>query len=133
MAPAFAPQALKAMTPVMYLKAEELRDRWDALIATSPQYSDEEKPLDKAKIDVLHWVSRATFDIIGLAGFDYSFQALKHESEEVYLAYRTMFNVVNKGPDMKKIIEIFFPIVEKLLVSLENSREIVAVRSDSFF
>ena len=67
----------------------------------------------KALVDVVHWVSRATFDVIGLAGFDYAFRALEDESEEVYLAYRTVFATA-EGPAFKRIAELFFPIIEKI-------------------
>ena len=121
-APAFSPQALKDMSSIMFLKAEELRDRWDALIAAAvPNQCQDDKEEDKTEIDVWHWASRATFDVVGLAGFDYAFQALKHESEEVYLAYRTMFDSLDKIPSAKQIAEIFFPIIEKLLVSFKIS------------
>lgn len=76
--------------------------------------SNDKATADEVTIDVAHWVSRATFDIIGLAGFDYAFHALEDESEEVYMAYRTMFNAADKGPGFKRIAELFFPIIEKL-------------------
>lgn len=67
-------------------------------------------------IDVSHWASRATFDVIGLAGFDYHFNSLEDPSEEVYLAYRKMFDAVDKGPGLKGILRIYFPIIERILV-----------------
>jgi cytochrome P450 len=123
--PAFTNQAVKAMAPIFFQKAEELRDRWDALISetpTTPQPHDlaEAKstpPEDSAVLDVSHWVSRATFDAIGLAGFDYNFHSLKDETEEVYLAYRKMFNVADKGPGLKGLVQLYLPFVEKIFVS----------------
>ncbi|EJD04362.1 cytochrome P450 [Fomitiporia mediterranea MF3/22] len=134
--PAFTPQALKNMTPVMFHKAEELRNKWISMITdgtktkwdgivtglpkeslpkSRPGNENREKGLvDEALIDVAHWVSRATFDVIGLAGFDYAFRSLEDETEEVYLAYRTMFWAADKGPGFKRIAELFFPIIEKL-------------------
>jgi hypothetical protein len=105
------------------LITEKSTSKWDEIIAGLPEESlpkpDEEverlEHIDNdAIIDVAHWASRATFDIIGLAGFDYAFRALEDESEEVYSAYRAMFSSVDKGPQFKRIIELFFPIVEKL-------------------
>ena len=101
-------------------QAEELKDRWDTFITSSPTQStphtstSEKLQSDEATIDVAHWVSRATFDIIGLAGFDYAFHSLQDESEEVYMAYRTMFDAADKGPQFKRIAELFFPIIEKI-------------------
>ena len=57
--PSFSIQNLRALVPVVFQKGGELRDRWMGLIA------DEKKGV---RLDVCHWVSRATFDVIGLAG-----------------------------------------------------------------
>jgi hypothetical protein len=46
----------------------QLRDVLQAQIAPASS---------SAKIDVLHWVSRAAIDIIGLAGFNYDFNTLQ--------------------------------------------------------
>lgn len=114
----------------MFQKAEELKEKWDAIITSNHQQvlpciptapekhfypNDEKSLLDEAVIDVAHWVSRATLDVIGLAGFDYAFSALEHEDEEVYAAYRNMFRAADCAPGFKRIVELFFPIVEKLL------------------
>jgi hypothetical protein len=125
---------VRATTPIFFQKAEELRDRWDALLseekpktffpASSPAVLSAKKPVPvespsaQAVLDIMHWTSRATFDIIGLAGFDYHFHALQDESEDVYLAYRRMFNVADKGANLKGLLRIYFPFIEKLLVSL---------------
>jgi cytochrome P450 len=125
--PAFTTQAVKSMTPIFFQKSEELRDRWETLI------SDAALPLSKANalseasaasedptsvIDISHWLSRATLDVIGLAGFDYPFNSLQNETEGVYLAYRDMFNAVDSGPGLLGILQLYFPIIEKLFVSL---------------
>jgi hypothetical protein len=125
--PAFTNQAVKAMAAVFFQKAEELRDCWDTIIAEAPISAAQSKDMTDAKfttpaqdgavIDVSHWISRATFDAIGLAGFDYNFHSLKDETEEVYLAYRKMFNVADKGPGFKGLVQLYLPIVEKLFVS----------------
>jgi cytochrome P450 len=75
--PAFTAQAVKDMSPIFLQKAEELRDRWDALISANDPTSS-----NSATFDVAHWISRTAFDIFGLAGFDYHFNALHDESEQ---------------------------------------------------
>jgi hypothetical protein len=100
---------VKATIPICFQKAEELRDRLDGLLSE-----------DTSKIDITHWISRATFDVIGLAGFDYNFHALQDESEEVYLAYRRLFDVADKGPvGMRGLLQMYSPFIEKVLVSIE--------------
>ncbi len=99
----------------MFGKAEELKYKWDAFISSSPQSADEKKT-DSVTIDVANWLSRTSFDIIGLTAFDYSFNALSDETDEVYNAYKTMLDAQAKGPGFKRILELFFPILETLLV-----------------
>lgn len=57
--PAFSIQNLRGLVPVCFTKGNQLKDRWMQMIR------DQNEP---AKIDVCHWISRATFDVIGLAG-----------------------------------------------------------------
>jgi cytochrome P450 len=59
--PAFSIQNMRALVPLVFRKGEELKDRWLSMIA--------EQDGDGAiRLDVAHWISRATFDVIGLAG-----------------------------------------------------------------
>ncbi|KAB5596050.1 hypothetical protein CTheo_567 [Ceratobasidium theobromae] len=83
--PAFSPANLREFVPIFFDKAKELQTRWDDTIR-----SHHAKDTD---IDVYHWMARATFDIIGLAGFDYSFNALQNEENPVYMAYKRMFGM----------------------------------------
>ena len=64
--PAFSIQNMRALVPVTFQKGVELRDRWLALIAEAQSGTEAGK--QGARLDVCHWVSRATFDVIGLAG-----------------------------------------------------------------
>ncbi|KAG6857646.1 hypothetical protein H0H87_010214 [Tephrocybe sp. NHM501043] len=127
--PAFSRQSVKSMTPIFLQKAQQLCDRWDSLLPQSfgsddfypsdppPAYDAVAMETEKVKrepIDVAQWISRASFDVIGLAGFDYRFKALDDESEEVYGAYRRMFDVADKGPQLRGILELYFPIIRTL-------------------
>ncbi|KAF5338451.1 hypothetical protein D9758_012239 [Tetrapyrgos nigripes] len=97
--PAFTSQAVTALTPFFFQKAEELRDKLDVLLNK-----------ESGPIDISHWTSRATFDAFGLACLNYNFNALDSETEEVYLAYRRMFHLVDK----KTVLRILFPSLDKL-------------------
>ena len=66
--PAFSIQNMRALVPVTFQKAVELKNRWMALIAEVQAGPEREKWQGGARLDVCHWVSRATFDVIGLAG-----------------------------------------------------------------
>jgi hypothetical protein len=66
-APAFSIQNMRAFVPLMFNKGEELKDRWMGLIQEQA-VGDSQKNPTGIQLDVCHWVSRATFDVIGLAG-----------------------------------------------------------------
>ena len=66
-APAFSIQNMHAFVPLVFDKAEELKDRWMGLIQEQA-VNDTQKTPTGLQPDVCHWVSRATFDVIGLAG-----------------------------------------------------------------
>ena len=70
--PAFSLQNMRALVPVTFQKGVELRDRWMTLIAEAQNKdgveAKDDKPTGSARLDVCHWISRATFDVIGLAG-----------------------------------------------------------------
>ena len=59
-APAFSLHNLKALTPVIFEKGFKLRNRWHGIIDANGG--------DGVVIDVCMWVSRATFDVVGVAG-----------------------------------------------------------------
>ncbi|KAJ7171840.1 cytochrome P450 [Mycena crocata] len=114
--PAFTSQAVRGFTPIFFQKAEELRDRWDALISANASTScnSTESRSTYTTLDVAHWVSRTTFDIFGLAGLDYHFNALHDESEKVYAAYRTMFAISDKATKYRVLKQLYLPFLEKI-------------------
>jgi hypothetical protein len=60
-------------------------------------------------IDVLHWLSRAALDIIGLAGFDYDFSTLRQgeDGTELSAAFHR-FNASQRSPILL-ILKGFIP------------------------
>ncbi|KAG2112427.1 cytochrome P450 [Suillus clintonianus] len=87
--PAFSIQNMRALVPLVFSKGEELKDKW---IDTIQEVKEDQAASDKQNsgrfgIDVCHWISRATFDVIGLAGFDHDFNAIQNESDELFAAY----------------------------------------------
>ncbi|KDQ07870.1 hypothetical protein BOTBODRAFT_38429 [Botryobasidium botryosum FD-172 SS1] len=72
MNPSFGPAQIRNLTPIFLEKSQELRDVWLDKIA---------KGNGVHQTDVMTWLSRATLDIIGLAGFDYEFSALTENSK----------------------------------------------------
>jgi len=107
--PAFGVQNLKALVPIVWGKGNELKNRWLGVIKES---GDSENGV---RLDVCHWISRATFDIIGLAGFGYHFGAIDNETNELFCAYKEMFEIaLAQGHKLRDILVIHFPIIDTL-------------------
>jgi hypothetical protein len=68
--PAFSIQNMRALVPLVFSKGEELKDKWMNMSqAVKEGHVASENPNSgQVEIDVCHWISRATFDVIGLAG-----------------------------------------------------------------
>jgi cytochrome P450 len=65
--PAFSIQNMRALVPLVFQKGGELKDRWMDMIVEGSK-GTENASNDALRIDVCHWISRATFDVIGSAG-----------------------------------------------------------------
>ncbi|KAG0696191.1 cytochrome P450 [Suillus ampliporus] len=70
--PAFGPAQIRALTDIFLSKSIKLRDIWSTMTAASEHAT---------RIDILSWLSKMTLDVIGLAGFNYDFDAL-NETEK---------------------------------------------------
>ncbi|KAG8747156.1 hypothetical protein FRC10_002205 [Ceratobasidium sp. 414] len=87
--PAFSSANLRDFLPIFFNKAKELLSQWDGIMETSAQ----DDKVVSSEVDVYHWMARAAFDMIGLAGFDYAFNAIQNEDNPVYIAYKRMFGM----------------------------------------
>jgi hypothetical protein len=57
--PSFSVQNLRALVSIGFRKGDELGNKWMDMVVEGN---------GSAKVDVCHWISRATFDVIGIAG-----------------------------------------------------------------
>jgi cytochrome P450 len=62
--PAFSVSNMRALIPLVFGKGRQLRDKWLEIMRKESL----ESGAAEFRIDVAQWVSRATFDVIGLAG-----------------------------------------------------------------
>jgi hypothetical protein len=99
-------RAVEALSPIFKQKAQELCDVLD----------DHNRKSPSVKFDIMHWISRATFDAFGLAGFNYDFHALQGESDELYLAFRRLFSMAEK----RSLLYVTFPMLAKIRVSVNK-------------
>ncbi|CAA7260000.1 unnamed protein product [Cyclocybe aegerita] len=130
-APAFTYQSIRNMTPVLFQKAEELSERWKDVVIVAIKQEEgcrASTPSAGAVVDLAHWISRASFDVIGLAGFNYDFHSIQDDSEEVYTAYRRMFDIADKGLGLREILELYFPITRKIFVTEDIAVTNVSLR-----
>ncbi|KAK4051461.1 hypothetical protein OIV83_002945 [Microbotryomycetes sp. JL201] len=104
MNPAFAPSHLRDMLPTFFEYSYKLRDKWLELVnlpvqddrahkddAAAQTYLDQ-KPEGENVIEVSHWLSRATLDVIGDAGFGYHFGAVSGERNSLADAFQAMIS-----------------------------------------
>ena len=81
---AFTHQRIQDLYPLFWAKSKGLID---ALIANNWHAPD--KP--GKSVDVCEWMSRATLDIIGVAGMGQEFNAIQHPDSELYQTYQKLF------------------------------------------
>jgi len=84
MNPSFSAQQIRELTPIFWDKSEEMTNIWVRML--------DEAGGDNVEIDVTKWMSRATLDIIGLAGFGYPFESLTNEDNELARAFSAMLS-----------------------------------------
>lgn len=72
MNPAFGIIHIREMTGIFVSKSSELRDALEEQISRTQDQSE------STVVDMVSYLSCTTLDIIGLAGFDYSFESLSH-------------------------------------------------------
>ncbi|KAG6909598.1 hypothetical protein DXG01_016637 [Tephrocybe rancida] len=106
MNPAFGPSQVRELTEIFVAKSIQLRDIWAA---------DNAKQGGSSRVDALSWLSRATLDIIGLAGFNYQFDALSEDPKknELNAAFATMFKAGTKL-SLIPLIRTYFPFLRFL-------------------
>ncbi|KIO34090.1 hypothetical protein M407DRAFT_64608 [Tulasnella calospora MUT 4182] len=106
MNPCFGPAQIRDLMPIFLDKAFQLRDIWIRQVEESGQEDKE--------IDVMVWLTRATLDVIGLAGFDYEFNTLTEgEKNELVLAFMELFAPA-QGPPFLALLSNFIPFLRML-------------------
>jgi cytochrome P450 len=81
--PAFAFRHVKDLYPIFWSKAQELAKQISTSIKSTPESS--------SVIEIGEWASRATLDIIGLAGVGQDFDSLTNPENELNQTYRSIF------------------------------------------
>ncbi|KAI0768260.1 cytochrome P450 [Trametes elegans] len=105
MNPAFGPAQIRELTRIFVDKSVELRDVWAAQVDLSGSLP--------VRIDVLKDLNKMTLDVIGIAGFNYRFDALKatNKINELQEAFQEMFKPPTGGFTLLMLLKNIFPIL----------------------
>ncbi|EIM87513.1 cytochrome P450 [Stereum hirsutum FP-91666 SS1] len=105
--PAFGPVYLRDLTEIFLEKSGQLRDLWTAEISKSTD--------ETTKVNIVTWLNKTTLDIIGLAGFNYSFNALAPDDQpnELNDAIRNVLKFPSGFP-IFAILRNIFPILSSI-------------------
>jgi hypothetical protein len=126
LSPAFSLSHVRSLAPIFWQKAEQLRDIWLNIANSSAPPSSPSSPssfsfqnnhpfsknTSVGRIDALSWLGRATLDVIGEAGFGYSFNSLTSDSDALANAFAVIFSTARKFRVMT-ILQVWFPILRK--------------------
>ncbi|KAJ7246433.1 cytochrome P450 [Mycena rebaudengoi] len=106
--PAFSAQNMRSLVDISFKKGIQLRDAWVDLLGSETESTS-------VRIDVCQFLSRVTFDVMGLAGFDYNFNSVQDETNELFIAYKDMFEVaISQSTMFRKLLSIYLPIINQL-------------------
>ncbi|KAG9036083.1 hypothetical protein FRB95_009871 [Tulasnella sp. JGI-2019a] len=123
MSPCFGTAQIRELVPIFNAKAFQLRDLWLHEISEHSEESGYE-------VDVLQGLSRATLDIIGLAGFSYNFNALvEGETNELAMAFNDLLSPTD-SIQIFPLLQVMFPILKLIPTERgrveQRSREVLA-------
>ncbi|KAF7359134.1 hypothetical protein MSAN_01255000 [Mycena sanguinolenta] len=130
MNPAFGAPQVRELTGIFIQKSIELRDIWAAQTANSGGSS---------RVDALTWLSKATLDIIGLAGkstpypptesdssfagFNYNFNSLASEEQtELGAAFATTFQA-GQTINTFRLLQVWFPLFRIVRTNVDRVME----------
>ncbi|KZV67879.1 cytochrome P450 [Peniophora sp. CONT] len=114
MSPAFGNAQMRDLTHIFLEKTEQLKEVLLGLIA--------EAESDQASVEVMHLLTKTTLDVIGLAGFDYDFEALS-SGETANKLGDAIYAIVNQPPpSFLDILQIVFPTFQ--VIPTKNSKRL---------
>jgi cytochrome P450 len=128
--PAFAFRHIKELYPIFWEKSREsalVMTEWIKSQASMPESSDIEKsPIvaDQCVMEVGEWASRATLDIIGVAGMGKDFGAIANPDTPLFKTYNTIFRPSRQAQTLN-LIGLLLPsfIVRNLPIKMNNEVE----------
>ncbi|KAJ7023729.1 cytochrome P450 [Mycena alexandri] len=120
MNPAFGPAQVRDLTSVFVEKSSQLRDVWMAETVSGG---------GAVKVNIIPWLDKATLDIIGLAGFNYKFNALGASGavrDELDEALATALASVGLGTILKGLIPVLRVVPTPVDKVIRHSQAVMA-------
>ncbi|KAJ7240130.1 cytochrome P450 [Mycena haematopus] len=122
MNPAFGAPQVRELTEIFVDKSIQLRDIWAAQASKSDN--------GVGRVEVLSWLSKATLDIIGLAGFNYKIDALGAEAgaapNELAEAFEALFTAETEFSFLR-FLQLRIPILRK--IPMKHDQTVVAAQA----
>jgi cytochrome P450 len=113
--PAFAFRHVKDLYPIFWTKAKEMTEKISTTIKNNPEASN--------VIEIREWSSRATLDIIGLAGIGQDFDSISNPENDLYQTYKSIFGA-NRGAQIINVLLGMLPHWLVVALPLKRNDEI---------
>jgi len=125
--PAFAYRHVKDLYPTFWSMSAEMAKVITDVVRTeaAPAPGQEKETSPSAIIPMSGWLSRATLDIIGVAGMGQNFNALHDPNTELYKTYKKVFEPSGQAKIMG-ILGIFVPMQLLRLLPIKRNDDIAA-------
>ena len=104
--PAFHYRHVKDLYAIFWSKSREMAEAITKIVNEKGPVQDVE---DGPVVEMGSWASRATLDIIGLAGLGQDFNALQDPNTELNRTYRIIFGTPSHNPPILAMIGQLFP------------------------
>ena len=123
--PAFAYRHIKDLYPTFWSISGDLVKTVTTQIKTDAAKAGHEKGAPTSEVEMGQWLSRATLDIIGVAGMGQNFNAIHDPEAELNVTYRKVF-APSKQARMMQLLGMFIPIWFLRLLPVKRNDDIAA-------
>jgi cytochrome P450 len=113
--PAFSFRHIKDLYPIFWNKSQEMTNQIAETIKSSPNA--------ESVVEIREWASRATLDIIGLAGMGKDFDSITNPENELNETYRQIF-AGNRGAQIVQLMLSMLPHWLVVALPLKRNDEI---------
>jgi len=98
--PAFAYRHIKELYPIFWSKSAELVQALSGLLSDATSSS----PGPSVTVEISQWITRATLDIIGIAGLGEDFHTIQNPDNEICHAYSRVFDNLQHPKSKVKLL-----------------------------